>query len=42
MAADTGMSPLTVEYFCFPGDDLWQMSEAGLDPPYAARPVAIS
>ena len=24
------MSPLTVEYFCFPDDDLWQMSEAEL------------
>ena len=30
MAASADVSPLTVEYFCFPGDDLWAMSEAEL------------
>ncbi len=30
MAADSGISPLTVEYFCFPEDGIWEMSEAEL------------
>jgi protoporphyrinogen oxidase len=30
MAADRDTSPLTVEYFCFPSDNIWEMSEAEL------------
>ena len=30
MAAASDSSPLTVEYFCFPGDGIWEMSEAEL------------
>jgi protoporphyrinogen oxidase len=30
MAKHDGISPLTVEYFCFPGDGIWQMSDGEL------------
>lgn len=30
MATEGGGSPLTVEYFCFPEDDLWQMPDEAL------------
>jgi protoporphyrinogen oxidase len=30
MAAGPGLHPLTVEYFCFPNDDLWLKSDAEL------------
>lgn len=30
MAAGPGTSPLTVEYFCFPGDETWRMDDEAL------------
>jgi protoporphyrinogen oxidase len=30
MASGSDMNPLTIEYFCFPGDELWEMSDADL------------
>ena len=30
MATERDISPLTLEYFCFPGDDVWEMSEREL------------
>ena len=30
MAPDDRLTPLTVEYFCFTGDDIWTMDEQGL------------
>jgi protoporphyrinogen oxidase len=30
MSSDPGISPMTVEYFCFPGDAVWEAQDASL------------
>jgi protoporphyrinogen oxidase len=30
MCSEAGLSPLTVEYFCFPGDSVWEASDDAL------------